>query len=391
MYKPAKMHESQTKVFNVRDLSLNSRNRVGEQGFFISVFHLPGDPPKANRVRVSSQNAEVELLPSKGLSVYQAWINGKPLFWTAPIELPDTESIDLWSEEVCINGTPAPGFTFLKTFSAGVELYGLRNWGMPLMVDGKLQPLHGETSNIPVSEVLFIIEDDKCLLQASFDYLTFEGDLSIPWYQRGEALFRVTRKLILKKDAPEIRLEDTIENISSRSMVPDWGYHITFLPEDGAKYLVPSQHKEDRWGNPLPSDIETWHKAADEKVRTETGVIHKNLCVSGSGVVSSWLVYTDNTGIEVSTTPSPYFQTWFCNGGMGSSEFTLKSGESILRKNWDGMGIEIGSSALDHNGNIDESVEYLPELRPYEKKTITIGFKWLDNIPLIKKSLNQRR
>jgi hypothetical protein len=45
------------------------------------------------------------------------------------------------------------------------------------------------------------------------------------------------------------------------------------------------------------------------------------------------------------------------------------------------MGIEIGSGALDHDGNIDGSVHYKPELMPGEKKTIQIRFKWIESKP----------
>jgi hypothetical protein len=364
----------------VTDLTLNRSNTVEEKGFSVRILHLPGDPSNANRIRVSTGQVELELLPSKGLSLGQAWIKGRPLFWESPVDLPDTETLDLWSDEVSINGKSAPGFTFLKTFCAGVELYGLRNWGMPAMLDSKLQPLHGETSNIPVSEIRFFTQGDAGIVQASFDYHTFEGDDNSPWYRRGEKLFSVTRKVVLKKSALEIMLEDIIENISNRTLTPDWGYHITFRPEEGAEFRVPSRQAEERGGRPIPAGIQTWRRAANENVRTETGIIYKNLDVSGSGFVVSSLGYPDNTGIEVSTPPSPYFQTWFCNGGKGSSEFTL-DGESLLGKNWDGMGIEIGSSALDHDGNIDGSVHYKPELMPGEKKTIQIRFKWIESKP----------
>ncbi|MBN1143361.1 MAG: hypothetical protein JXA72_03020, partial [Bacteroidales bacterium] len=63
--------------------------------------------------------------------------------------------------------------------------------------------------------------------------------------------------------------------------------------------------------------------------------------------------------------PSPYFQTWFCNGGANSDEFTFTDNNlPVLTKNWDGQGIEIGSSPLDHDGNIDRSVEYEEILQP---------------------------
>jgi hypothetical protein len=323
---------------------------------------------------------EVALLPSKGLSLGQAWMMGKPNSWEAPINVPNTDTIDLWSDEVSINGSPAPGFTFLKTLVGGIELYGLRNWGMPAVIDGKLQPLHGETSNIPVSEVQFGVDNDECFVGASFIYRTFEGEDNLPWYLRGEALFKVTKKLVLKKNTSGIHLEDTIENISNRILVPDWGYHITFRPEEGAKYIVPSQMAQTRGGNALPADIQTWHKAKDESVRIETGIIHKNITVSEKGLCESQLVYPDGSGIKVSTTPSRYFQTWFCCGGKGSAEFTDSAGNSLLHKNWDGMGVEIGSSALDHDGNIDKSVDYNPELKPGEMKRIEISINWLKNL-----------
>jgi hypothetical protein len=330
---------------------------------------------------------EVELLPSKGLSLGQAWIKGKPVFWEAPINLPDTETIDLWSDEVCINGVPAKGFTFLKTLVAGIELYGLKNWGMPVEKDGRLELLHGETSNIPVSEIQYSVEKDVCTIQSGFDYRSFEGDVKLPWYLRGEALFRVTRKLVLKEDIPEINLEDIIENISNRSLIPDWGYHITFRPEDGARYRVPSRSVSERSGNELPDDIETWHKAADEKVRTETGIIHKGLLqkksADGKKVSASLLIYPDSTGIAVTTTPALYFQTWFCCGGKDSKEFTFRNGESLLKRNWDGMGIEIGSSPLDHDGNTDNSVDYNAELKPGEAAKINIGISFTEGNELL--------
>ncbi len=44
------------------------------------------------------------------------------------------------------------------------------------------------------------------------------------------------------------------------------------------------------------------------------------------------------------------------------------NGDSLLKKNWDGMGIEIGSSPLDHDGNTDQSMQYEPALKHGEKK-----------------------
>jgi hypothetical protein len=367
------MQSNTSKTLNVGDLSLNENNSYKECVFSISVFHLPEDPTNANRIRITNQDIEIELLPSKGLSVSQAWINGQPIFWEAPIQLPDTETLDLWSDEICINGSPAPGFTFLKTLVGGIELYGLRNWGMPVEKDGKMELLHGETSNIPVDEVSFLVEDETCTVEASFVYRTFEGNSVLPWYERGESLFKVTKRIILTKDSPGFKLEDTIENISNRNLTPDWGYHITFRPEPGARYIVPATKAEYRGGAPLPANYTVWQPSPDNKQRIEHGVIYKYFTgYSPEDLCTSELIYPRGGTIKVKTKPAPYFQTWFCSGGAETTEFTWKNGEPVFHSNWDGMGIEIGASALDHDGNIDPSV--LPEkaLKPGESRQMVI-------------------
>jgi hypothetical protein len=168
---------------------------------------------------------------------------------------------------------------------------------------------------------------------------------------------------MLDKGSLKIKLEDTIENISTSSLTPDWGHHITFRPEEGAWYIVTSKKAEARGGGVLPADIQTLHKAENENVRTETGIIHKQIGIAKSGLVKSTLIYPDGSTLEVSTSPLPYFQTWFCNDGIVSKEFTDSNGKSLLLKNWDGMGIEIGSSALDYDGNKDKNVRYITEIK----------------------------
>jgi len=360
-----------------KDVSKNINNTIQDSGFSISLLHLHEDPVNAYRIRVSYDNVVIELLPSKGLSLGQAWLNGKSIFWEAPINLPDTETIDLWSDEVCINGNLAPGFTFLKTLVAGVELYGLKNWGMPAMLDGKLQPLHGETSNIPVSEVAFSIAEDTCTIEASFDYRTFGGDMNLPWYQRGEALFKVTKKLVLTKGTLSIKLEDTIENISNRSLTPDWGYHITFRAEEGAQVIVPSAKTEVRGGGLLPENYNIWKPDVDMSKRTEGGIIYKELQTSGNNSTVSLVKYPDGSFIEVTLPQVPYYQTWICCGGKDSKEFTFRNGESLLKRNWDGIGLEIGSGALDHDGNIDTSVHYQSNLEPGQRLIIPMELRFI--------------
>lgn len=239
---------------------------------------------------------------------------------------------------------------------------------------GELFPLHGETSNIPVNKVKMVIDEGWVEVEADFIYHDIKSTDNHPWYEDGRPLYSVNKNYkFLADDTPQIIVRDTIKNISDQTLTPDWGYHVTFYPQPGSKLLVPSGSVEERNGDKIPDDIETWNMAGSYEPRQETGIIHKQLRTFREEGKEKCLVlihHPDGEGIILKFPPSPYFQTWSCKGGAGSDEFMLKSGKSLLENNWDGLGIEIGSSALDHNNNIDNSVNYQQTLNPGEQKTI---------------------
>jgi hypothetical protein len=185
----------------------------------------------------------------------------------------------------------------------------------------------------------------------------------------------------------KVIIRDTIENISNYTLMPDWGYHITFRPEKGTRLVVGSKHMEERSGGPLPDDVETWAPQTKPAFREETGIIHKELIDLSSEELKRTIVllkHDNGDGFLYTFPKSPYFQTWSCRGGAGSDEFTLKNGESLLKKNWDGLGIEIGSSALDHNGNTDKSVGYKPYLRAGQERVIEMELMFPDKVTIKK-------
>ena len=343
---------------------------VVDSGSSVSLVHRSGDPPTVNRINASVGGFEVELLPSKGFAVGQVYQDGRPLLWNPPIGICDPEPLNLFSDEVAINGTPAPGFTFLKTFAAGIEFYGLRNWGMPVFDKGKefQHPVHGETSNIPVDFCDVEIRNGEITLSTLFIYRDMPHKLSGTWYLQGPELFKVERRVVIRKENPRLQLMDRVTNISQEPLKPDWGYHITFFPSDDSRLLVPSTSAENRSGETVPEDFDRWSPAKNSEIREETGIIHKGLKTHPSdyGDLGYVLVtHPDHTGIKVSFPASPYFQTWFCKGGANSKEFTrVSDGKPLFSRNWDGMGIEFGSSALDHDGNTDQSVSEPGSLAP---------------------------
>lgn len=89
--------------------------------------------------------------------------------------------------------------------------------------------------------------------------------------------------------------------------------------------------------------------------------------------------YPESYGIVATFPVTSYFQTWFCNGGKGSGEFAFLNGDSLLQKNRDGNSVEIGSSALDHDGNIDPEVPLAEKLKPGEKILVPITIEFADS------------
>ena len=330
------------------------------------------------RLWVRGRNFDLELLPTKGLTLGQCRLDGHELFWEPPIGLIDPDELDLTEDGVYINSQPAPGFEFLKTFAGSVELYGLRNWGMPKQEGSKVLPLHGETSNIPVHSVRGTISDNRIEISGAFVCRSFEGNDDIPWYERGTALFQVIRTLFITPKESKVRVIDNIINIRTKQQLPDWGYHITLRPQPGSRLIVPSGQQFNRSGGELPRDFETWQPAVDDKIRTETGIIHRNLEI----VRNEWgervycrLLYPDGRTVKIGVPHSPYMQTWFCSGGANSTEFTHPDGTPLFRKNWDGQGLEIGVRALDHDGNTDPEVPPNQPLEPQASLKIVLEFE----------------
>jgi hypothetical protein len=349
------------------------------EGCSIHLFHKSEDGNRANRLMICDGLNKYEFLPSKGLSVGKVAVNGQSLLWEQPSDLYNPQKVDLRSNAIHINGNPAEGFMYIATFCAGVELLGLSNWGMPVRKaeTGRLEILHGEAASIPVDIVSINLNPASISLEASFDFRSFKGFILLPWYKRGKKLFRVTRKVVINRLSGFIDISDSFQNVSGIVLIPEWGYHVTFRPEPGARYLVPSRNAQCRGGGEPPEGYTVWQPSGDDSQRIENGIIFKDLKYDINGTekcCTSLLVYPDGRAICVISPLAPYFQTWFCSGGAGSKEFTWENGQPVLKRNWDGIGIEFGSNALDHDNNTDPAVPPEMSLNPGEIRTISFGF-----------------
>ncbi len=330
-------------------------------------------------------DVRVELLPTKGLSVGQFRVRGRQVFWDPPFDrIVNPDELDL-SGLMLINGEEMPGFRWVENFTGGVELLGLQNWGMPAVNSetGELLPIHGTASNVPVDSVECSIAGSAVIFRSVFmvrDGAPSNARDSRPWYEWGTPLWEVTRTVKVSRD-PEVSMTilDAITNRSEMPGTPDWGYHIQFRAEDGARMVIPHGAASVRGGGDLPRDFEVWRSGEPTAERQERGYILKGCPAHHhpdlGRLIHGEVRYREGARVEFSVPAAPYVQSWFSSGGSGCGEFALPEdpGRNFMQKPWDGLGPEIGASALDHDGDVDPLVR-IPTLRPGE--TLRLGMEF---------------
>lgn len=341
------------------------QGKLGE--FSIVKYRRDGDGHGVSRVRVERNGFVVELLPSKGLSIGEAWHDGSPLFWSPPRrELPSPSNVDP-DGPVRMNGEKIDGIRWVDYFTGGVEMLGLRNWGMPKANEaGDLLPLHGEASLTPVGSLIFVLTPEG---------LTVKGEMRLP----GE--FGVSKTIKIHSQRPALTVEDTITNLAKYDQSPDWGYHVQLRPEEGAVYYVPADTVIARGGGPLEEEYFRWREAHGKK-REERGYIHTGCRYRNQSRVPSLptlLRYSSGSGISVCLPRVPYFQSWFCAGGAGSDEFMVPAADSdkgdyvpVLQRDWNGVGPEFGSSSLDHR---DDELNFTPDCVLKSGESLEVHFE----------------
>ncbi len=368
---------SGTRTIPVHGANLKENWKTEFSGFAVGVVKKAGDGASVRRLSIESDGARLVLLPSKGLSPLSCSFGGEELFWEPPLEnIPDPEEIDL-SGTLLINGKPEAGARWIATFLGGVELMGLDNWGLFGRGEkGELLSLHGNASSIPVHHVeTGRNTDGDIVCEGGFlihdSYRAVRPDMETP------ARWKVERRITLSPARRSLAIRDTITNLADAPLFPDWGYHIQLRPEPGCRLLIPSAGVKPRFGGSPEAGFEEWQPAADESVREERGYIHRRL-LSRGGRVKSLLRYSDGRGLGVSVPHSPYTLAWNSCGGAMSREFLLpeRPQEPFITGSWNGVGPEVGASALDHDGDTDPEVRE-KVLGPGASRSLDLSFSLL--------------
>lgn len=344
----------------------------------VKLYREPADDETVRRLRIECGDAELVLLPSKGLNILSCSFGGRDLFWDPPLDrIPASEHLDL-TAPVLINGEPVEGARWLEGFTGGVEMMGLDHWGIFGRTEaGELLTLHGNISYVPVQSVeIGKDEEGRVLCEGSLKIYgpveTVRPGIDTP------ARWELIRRVILDPREKRLILKDRIINISDSPAFPDWAYHVQLKPEAGCRFLIPSGAAVPRFGGECEADFETWTPAAEESVREERGYVHKKL-LSEEGAVFSLLRYADGSGIEAVVPHAPFTLGWFSCGGRKGVEFLLPEDPDtpFIPRSWNGVGPEVGASALDHDGNTDPDVRE-SKLDPGESRRLELSVRLVD-------------
>ncbi len=386
--------------FNCKKLNKNQKNHFEKFGFFVKAFHNENDAENVTRISIKHKDMNITVLPSKGLSVLDAFYKETPFFWEPPMTgLPNPDNFNPL-EKIYLSGVLTEGYGWLLQFTGGVEMLGLENWGMPKVDDetGIVMPMHGTASLIPIEAIDVIIKKDSAEIIGEFEVRKFRKIEKKPWYENGDIIFKVTKRVIIIPETGRIILKDTVTNKSKEILSPEWGYHVQMKAEPEAEYLIPSKKMKAIGDKSVTEQSEIWYNSKSKTERTQKMNRHEKIKIidnklKGKKSFMTLLKYSGGHAIMMLIPACSWVASWFSSGGENGLEWCKQDdsgncGPSIMKKSYDGIGPEYGN--CDLFGGEDEEKEFkeLP-LKPEESVDITTEFEMIFDCEKIKNIENE--
>ena len=188
----------------------------------------------------------IEVLPTRGMGVWQAMRGDVPFGWKSPIRGPVHP---MW-----VPIDEPSGLGWLDGFDEMLVRCGLTSNGAPEFDEhGRLKyPLHGRIANQPSHHVSLTADDDGTL-----QLIGVVDDTRFLFHS-----LRLTSRITLRPGSPEILIEDTVENQSHNPATMQLLYHLNFGPpvlDDGAEITVPADDVVARCPHAANS-LDSWNR-----------------------------------------------------------------------------------------------------------------------------------
>lgn len=271
------------------------------QGFSITKRTLRGGLREGvDVIEVDNGSCRFVVVPTRGMGVWRASVNGVQLGWRSPVKGPVNPAfVRLWEPS---------GIGWLDGFDELVVRCGLENNGAPeFNPNGTLRyPLHGRIANIPARRVEVSVDGDT-------------GRIAVTGVVDEARLFgnklRMISTISTQIGQPGLTVSDTIVNLSAEPSELELLYHINFGPplvRPGARVVLPVRKLAPRDATAV-GNVDEWNLYGPESPGLGEAVFFADLATKADGQTQTLLRSADGSqGVSLKFNKSqlPCFTLW---------------------------------------------------------------------------------
>ncbi|NLF67596.1 MAG: aldose 1-epimerase family protein [Candidatus Anammoximicrobium sp.] len=251
-------------------------------------------------VRVDNGRMAFAVLPTRGMGLWKAWLDGQEIGWQSPVRGPVHPQFVPWMEP--------SGLGWLEGFDELLVRCGLESNGAPEFdPQGRLRyPLHGRIANRPAQRVEVEVDDES-------------GELAVTGVvEESRFLFRslrMTSRISTRLGEHHLRIRDEVENLSGSPTEVQLLYHINFglpLLDAGSRFLAPLKKMMPRDAR-AAEGVATWDVYAAEEAGFAEQVYFLELVADAQGWSPALLrnaAGTRGVTVHANTNQLPCFTLW---------------------------------------------------------------------------------
>ena len=196
-------------------------------GYTVQKRRLRGGPSDGvDVIHIDNGALSFDVLPTRGMNVWKAWIGGQPIGWNSPVRGPVNPAFVPLADPT--------GLGWLDGFDELLSRCGLESNGAPEFDGQQLKyGLHGRISNKPAHQVDLRVDGDS-------GEITLVGIVDETRFHFTKLRLFSTISTIVGE--PIIRIRDTIQNLSASQAEIQLLYHVNFGPPllgRGARVVAP--------------------------------------------------------------------------------------------------------------------------------------------------------
>jgi hypothetical protein len=333
--------------------STDAGDRSGKGSWSVRKVCLTGGRQEGTEiVEVDNGLLKFIVVPTRGMNVWRADIQGVRLGWDSPVtEIVHPQFVDL---------TERGGKGWLNGFGELVSRCGLESMGPPGPDGSQVLTQHGRINYLPASYVEFRFEPEpnpRIVLRGIVDESFMFGPH-----------LRLITEISTEIGSSELVLNDTVQNLADIPQEMESLYHVNFGPPllgAGAKFLAPIKRVAPRDARAAEVDMGKWNLYTGPQSAGYTEQVYfAELWADQKGFTEALLQSpTGNSGalVAFNVQQLPYFTLW-------KNEAPLKTGYVT--------GLEPATSYPFHRAE-ERKAGRLPKLLPGGSHHATVVIKAL--------------